>query len=714
MMAGPFSTIGKTGGELSAYIWQNIPDSDGDYVALFASLDGRNFSGTAYWGNQPSWEFRKIDLASVFGLGSVLNKPQVWVALWFHSDGDNVRGEGAYVDDVVVKLTPVTPVIVDSPAAGVQWEHGEFHPLKWRTLGSVGVGAVGVQLYKGGVFHASLANSIANDGEHDAYLLESFPPGKDYQIKITVLSDPSKFGFSQPFEITLPPDFTVIKPNGGEQWQRTKSRQISWSGQGYPGNNVKIELLKNNAVVLTIADMTPNDSLFNWTIPAGLAPGTDYRIRISSTDVYLATDNSNADFSLVDPTISVFKPSVHEWWEKNKQYEMRWTWNGGAGTFSKVELFRNGAFVRTIAASVANAPIFAGYISHKWTVDNTLTTGPGYTVKVTSLSNGAWHDSSESFSILDQPGFGILTPNGGESLTRGLYYVVEWGSTLAATETVRLSLHRGGAFDSIITTQTANDGAHTWTIPVNQATGTDYRVMIHQTASTSVLDLSDADFRIGPPRVSVKSPKGGEVWLPGSEQTVPWTASGEPERVSPGVRIELIRGDLLDSILVTSMPNSGRHLWTVPLNQRQRSDYRVKITPLWNPETFGISEARFTIVSDPRITLLTPNGGERLQRGRALLVRWSYQGLPDTDARIELLNRPGGRGGRNDLPAGRTAVLVGDSRDGARGGIRDADHVALGPAGAGCQRRADPDRAAGGATTRGVEFVSLVHLGSNA
>ena len=113
MIYGPFSTIGRTSGEISAYIWRYITDGGtiDDYVALFASVDGTNFWGWCYWGDYRSWNCYTLDLTNVYTLGNILNQPQVWVAVWFHSDSANTS-EGAYVDDISIKLIGRSPAIM--------------------------------------------------------------------------------------------------------------------------------------------------------------------------------------------------------------------------------------------------------------------------------------------------------------------------------------------------------------------------------------------------------------------------------------------------------------------------------------------------------------------------------------------------------------------------------------------------------------------------
>jgi len=117
MIYGPFSTLGKTTGEVAAYIRHSI--ADGDYVALLASLDGSDFHGEYWWAGSASWEHRALDLADVPELGDLTGRPEVWVAAWFHSDAADAA-EGAYIDDITIKLSAdQTLAVCSKPMTGV-------------------------------------------------------------------------------------------------------------------------------------------------------------------------------------------------------------------------------------------------------------------------------------------------------------------------------------------------------------------------------------------------------------------------------------------------------------------------------------------------------------------------------------------------------------------------------------------------------------------
>lgn len=89
---------------------------------------------------------------------------------------------------------------------------------------------------------------------------------------------------------------TLTSPSGGEDWMAGSIQRITWNYTGRPGTYVRIELLNGSDVDRVIAKGTVRGSngsgLYRWRIPKSIPPGTDYKIRITST-----TNSSYSDTS---------------------------------------------------------------------------------------------------------------------------------------------------------------------------------------------------------------------------------------------------------------------------------------------------------------------------------------------------------------------------------------------------------------------------------
>jgi hypothetical protein len=107
---GPFDLSDVEDASLDFYYRFESPDPD-DFLFWGASVDGINFegeriySGTFISGPFPNGHnFATLDLTNVPVLGDVTGSPQgVYVAFLFSSDGDDIVGEGPFIDQVTLR-----------------------------------------------------------------------------------------------------------------------------------------------------------------------------------------------------------------------------------------------------------------------------------------------------------------------------------------------------------------------------------------------------------------------------------------------------------------------------------------------------------------------------------------------------------------------------------------------------------------------------------
>ena len=92
----------------------------------------------------------------------------------------------------------------------------------------------------------------------------------------------------------VPVLLTVTSPNGGESWAAGSVHAVTWTSSGLAGN-ITIDLYKGGAFNSNIGTANVSTGTYAWNIPAGLAAGTDYKVRIYQASV---EDYSNADFTI--------------------------------------------------------------------------------------------------------------------------------------------------------------------------------------------------------------------------------------------------------------------------------------------------------------------------------------------------------------------------------------------------------------------------------
>jgi hypothetical protein len=105
------------------------------------------------------------------------------------------------------------------------------------------------------------------------------------------------------------PSITVTAANGGESWQKSVPQTVTWSFTADPGPNVTIQVVSSmqrrgriRQRVKTIAANVPIGAggvgSFNWNINRRTRPGSNYKLKITSTTNPAFTDMSDGFFSI--------------------------------------------------------------------------------------------------------------------------------------------------------------------------------------------------------------------------------------------------------------------------------------------------------------------------------------------------------------------------------------------------------------------------------
>ncbi len=192
------------------------------------------------------------------------------------------------------------------------------------------------------------------------------------------------------------------------------------------------------------------------------------------------------------PGITVTAPNAGQHWTVGTSKEINWTANKLSGDV-RIELFKNGALESEIANSV---PVADG--SFNWTIPASLPTGADYEIRITSISDDSILDSSDAFSISQDPvpNIIILAPNGGEIWDGGNSETITW-SPENLSGNVKIELYRDGSFDSVIWPETsAASGSYAWSVLASIQAENSYSVRITSLSDSSVYDSSNGPFAI--------------------------------------------------------------------------------------------------------------------------------------------------------------------------------------------------------------------------
>jgi hypothetical protein len=266
---------------------------------------------------------------------------------------------------------------------------------------------------------------------------------------------------------------------------------------------VKIELLKAGAANSVVAAATPSgisgNGSYDWTIPAGQASGSDYKIRITSTSKSVFTDSSDNNFSIVPAGITITAPVGGRWGAGTKQ-AVRWTYVGNPGPFVKIELLKGGVLsgVITPGADIGSGAGLNGYM---WAVPLDQTPGNDYQMRVTSTTNAAISSTGNNFSILAS-GITVVSPNGNEVYKTGTSNRIWWIYTGDPGPSVKIELLKGGVLNQVIVARTPMgsgvNGTYNWGVPPDLAPGSDYKIRITSVTDGTYTDTSNGNFTVQP------------------------------------------------------------------------------------------------------------------------------------------------------------------------------------------------------------------------
>jgi hypothetical protein len=404
------------------------------------------------------------------------------------------------------------------------------------------------------------------------------------------------------------PSISITTPNGGEGWAIGSTQTIQWTSSNVTGN-VKIDLSTDGGATFptVLAPNTANDGSESWTV-AGNATSTA-RIRISSVSNSAVRDSSAANFSILQPAITVTSPNGGESWQIGSTQTITWTSSNLTGTV-KIDLSTDGgvSYPTVIAAGTANDG------SEPWTVAGPVTAQAR--VRVSSVVLPTVLDASNANLSIVQPSITLTSPNGGENWVIGSTQSMTWTSAnLTGNVKLELSTDGGATYPTVIASSTANDGIESWV--VSGQAGSTARTRVTSVSLPSVQDASDANFTLLQPTVTVTSPNGGESWIAGSAQTVQWSSSN----LSGNVNIDLSTdgGTSFPIVVASNTPNDGSEAWTV--SAVGTTTARVRVSSVSTGSVSDASNTNFTIIQ-PSITVTAPNGGESWGVGGTHMISW--------------------------------------------------------------------------------------------
>lgn len=282
----------------------------------------------------------------------------------------------------------------------------------------------------------------------------------------------------------LTPSIQLQSHNGGAQMVPGSTAAITYQAQNFEGG-VRVEVSYDSGATWTILNNSfGQGGTFSWFVPAQASTGV--RFRFSSTRLPEVSDTSDADNTILTPSISLNSHNGGEVMEPGSQTTLNYTVTNLAGGIHIEVSYDAGTTWETLEASWGQGPIY------QWDVPTTGSTQVLF--RLTSVYLPEISDTSDAVNTVLIPVLNVTSPNGGETLTVG--------------NTVNLTWDLANLYGGVALTL-SRDGGTTWeTINDNLGTVTSYSWTVTGPASSNVLfkvasryrahfgDTSDAVFSI--------------------------------------------------------------------------------------------------------------------------------------------------------------------------------------------------------------------------
>ncbi len=361
-------------------------------------------------------------------------------------------GGGGGSGSIIPIGTPSLTVI--SPNGGETWRVGSTQTIKW-TSSNLGSSLVNISFFGAG--KNWIATNIPNSGSYSWTIPNDMLPGS-YVIRVdagdkVAAQDQSDSTFS--IVSATQPSVTVISPNGGESWQVDSTQTIRWSAPS-SASYVSISMIGYNPPCttqpcplyavqsFTLGKVLASGGSFNWTVGKDVngysIPSGQYLMQITDTTTNIS-DQSDKPFSIVaatQPSITVLSPNGGESLRVGDTKRITWTSSG----VSAVKIYVYDSSISgsgsTNYVTPNNISVSASQGYFDWTIGpfGTVNGPPGsggsnYRIRIDDAAGVVQSDHSDApFSIAaaTQPSITVVSPNGGESWTKGSSQTIRYSA----------------------------------------------------------------------------------------------------------------------------------------------------------------------------------------------------------------------------------------------------------------------------------------------
>ncbi|MGB0403497.1 MAG: T9SS type A sorting domain-containing protein [Salibacteraceae bacterium] len=517
------------------------------------------------------------------------------------------------VNDIGGKFTIAKPfLVVNSPNGGELWTGCESKTLSWTVGGGSGTYRMEYSLDSGATW-VFIGNRTSTSYSW------SIPTKLSSTKALIRISDNSRnLMDTSNYTMTLVPnqDIIVSTPNGGEQWEASQSKTITWVD-----NNVsrfRVYYSANNGSSWSYVNSYVNYNYTSWSPPN--TPGSNFKIKVQDYYNSCRYDESDTTFTITPPVpyLTLTSPNGGNVLYQGQSYNVRWSSGHLTSPYVRLDYSLDSGLTWNTISNVTNNDG-----SESWTLPNVSTTKA--LVRVSEYGNPSMADISNApFTI--QPSIVLTAPNGnnGQNDYRGCTVTsIKWdaGGT-SRYYRIEYSLNGGSTWTSINSNYYTSSSSPTynWTMP-NTASN-NVLVRVRDKNNLSKTGQNDSPFSISAP-ITMNVPNLGGTYYVGDTMFINWNSNGTSNYYN--IDYSTNGGTTWTSIVYNHNTSGNSYAWVVP--GTISNNCKIKITDNISSCKQTQSSIPFKIVSGTKkITLNSPQGGESWNSCSQQVISWTDSG----------------------------------------------------------------------------------------
>ncbi len=512
---------------------------------------------------------------------------------------EDVNGVNSVYDETAFNLTTAS-LSVNEPNAQTVWLAGSTQNITWNASQYVGKISIKYSLDNATTWLAITDSTDASAGRF-AWNIPSAINSDSILVAVRDINYSNVDDTSEYFKISSA-ELTLLSPNGGEYWQAGTDETIRWSASSNIGLiDIYYSTNSGSNWQTLITNYPASNQSYDYSIPSNFS-SDNFRIKIVDASNSFLRDSSSHDVYV--RWINLVSPIGGEHLQAGLIHTIQWTNSSNVSTV-RIDFSTDGGNVWN---NIATIPAATG--SYDWTVNN-LPTDSGYIRISDANSNLEIVSSSNSFTISM---LRLTSPVNGGSAQGGDTIKISWlNSDDIENLQFHYSLDKTNWYAINTAPYPADSSEYDWALD-NSVCGDSLYIKISDFAFQSVNDISPKPITVK--QLAVQNPATGEQWQVGTTRQIKWNACGIN---TVSIKYSISKGVSWIDVANAINASAGSYDWTIP--NTTNDSVLVKIIDDSDSEISALSD--YFEIYQPQVTIAYPNGGEFLQSGETVVIRWS-------------------------------------------------------------------------------------------